>query len=102
MGNTSYIKCPNCGVFNTNVDYCTNCGELISYKKKQELKAQEVKDKAIEEAIEDIENPNLPERLKKHTNFFMRCIGWILYSVWMVVSLIGAFLAWCIAMIAAG
>ncbi|TYP96465.1 hypothetical protein C7447_10731 [Tenacibaculum adriaticum] len=102
MANKSYIKCPNCGVFNTDKEYCENCGELISYKKKQELRAQKVKEEELSDAIKDIENLNLPQRLKKHSNFFVRILGWILYSVWFVVSLIGAFLAWVIAMIAAG
>ena len=102
MTNTSYIKCLNCGIFNTNKEYCENCGELISYKKKQELRVEKAKQEELAEAIKDVENLNLPQRLKKHSNFFVRIIGWILYSVWLVVSLIGAFLAWAIAMVAAG
>lgn len=102
MAKSTYIKCSNCGVFNTDKEYCENCGELISHEKKQELKAQQVQKEILEEAIEDFQNPNLPERLKKHPNFFVKVLGWILFSIWMTVSLIGAFLAWFIAMVAAG
>ena len=102
MGNTKMIKCPNCGVFNTNREYCKNCNTLISHQKKRELKEQEIKQQQIEEVIYEMENPNLAERLKKHPNIFLRILGWILYSVVAVVSAIGAGLAWFIAMVAAG
>ena len=52
---TRIIKCPNCGVFNTNKEYCENCGELISHQKKREIKAEAVKQAQIKEAIHDIE-----------------------------------------------
>ena len=99
---TRIVKCPNCGVFNTNREYCKNCNTLISDEKKREIKAAEVKQEQINEAIEELENPNLAERLKKSNNVFYRIIGWIIYSVVTVVSAIGAGLAWLIAMVAAG
>lgn len=99
---TRIVKCPNCGVFNTNREYCKNCNTLISDKKKREIKAAEVKQEQINEAIEELENPNLAERLKKSNNVLYRIIGWIIYSVVTVVSAIGAGLAWLIAMVAAG
>lgn len=102
MVNSTYIKCANCGVFNTNKDYCENCGELISYKKKQEIRAKEIKDKEVAEAIKEIENPNLPKRLMKNPNFLVKILGWLLHSVWLVVSAIAAGLAWFVAMVAAG
>ena len=99
---TRIIKCPNCGTFNKNLDYCKNCDVLISHQRKIENKEKAVKQKQIDEAVYEIENPNLAERLKKHPNIFFKAIGWILYSVFMDVSAIGAGLAWFIAMVAAG
>ncbi|WP_299159631.1 hypothetical protein [uncultured Tenacibaculum sp.] len=96
------IKCGNCGVFTENSDYCKNCGELISFRKKKEIKEEEEKKKRIEEAKLEIENPNLAERLKKHPFFLYKIVGWVLYSAFLVVSAIGAMLAWFIAMVAAG
>lgn len=96
------IKCPNCGVFNKNEENCTNCGTLLSEQKKRELKEEAYKKEEIAKVIYEKENPNLAERLKKHPNFLYRIIGWILYSAFMVVSIIGSGLAWFIAMIAAG
>jgi len=31
------IKCPNCGVYNTNRDYCEECKTVLSYKIRREL-----------------------------------------------------------------
>lgn len=102
MSITRNIKCPNCGIFNTNKEYCTNCNTLISNEKKRELKVEELKKEQIDKAIYRLENPNLAERLKKHPFFLYKIVGWILYSAIMVVSAIGAFLAWFLTMVAAG
>ena len=99
---TRIIKCPNCGTFNKNVDYCKLCNTLISHQKKREIKVAEVKQKEVDKAIYDLENPNLAEHLKKHPNIFYKITGWILYSVITVVSIIGGALAWFITMVAAG
>ena len=102
MSNIRIIKCSNCGVFNTNKEYCKNCNTLISDAKKREIKVAEVKQKEIDKVIHELENPNLAERLKKHPSFFFKMIGWLLYSAILVVTTIGAGLAWFIAMVAAG
>ncbi|PWG06452.1 hypothetical protein [Polaribacter aquimarinus] len=99
---TKIIKCSECGTVNKNSDYCTFCNALISDAKKREIKAEEVKKAEIERAIYKLENPNLAERLKKHPFFLYKLFGWILYSAIMIVSAIGAGLAWFIAMVAAG
>lgn len=96
------IKCPKCGVFNTNEDYCKNCNTLISNDKKRELKVAAFKQQHIDEAIYSLENPGLAKRLKQHPNLLYKIVGWILYSIISVVSIIGAGLAWMIAMVAAG
>jgi hypothetical protein len=102
MSNTRIIKCPICSVFNTNKEYCKNCNTLISDAKKREIKKEKIKQAEIQDAIYELEHPNLSERLKKHPNIFYKIAGWVLYSAIMVVSAIGASLAWFIAMVAAG
>ena len=102
MSITKIIKCSNCGVFNTNKEYCENCNTLISDAKKREIKASQVKQKQIDQVIYELENPSLAERLKKHPSFLYKILGWILYSAILVVTTIGAGLAWFIAMVAAG
>lgn len=102
MSQTKLVKCSNCGVFNTNKDYCENCGTLISHEKKMALKTAQVKQQQVAEEIYKIKNPNFVTRLRQHPNFIARCLGWLLYSVITVVSAIGAAIAWVVAMIAAG
>lgn len=99
---SSYIKCPNCGVFNTDKEYCENCGTLISYQKKRALEVEKIKKEAVEEIKDEIENPNLAERLKKHPFFLYKIVGWFLYSIWLLSTAISMFIAWMIAMMAAG
>ncbi len=99
---SSNIKCGSCGVFTENSDYCKNCGALISHQKIQEMKAEKIKQEFIEEAKYELENPGIAKRLMQHPFFLYRIIGWILHSVFLVVSAIGAFLGWFIAMVAAG
>lgn len=102
MAETSHIKCRKCGVFSTNSDYCKNCGHLISYAKKRELKIEKEKKERIAIEKNKLENPNWVERLKKHPNILFKAIGWVLYSGFLVLTAIGTFIAWIIAMVAAG
>lgn len=99
---TRIIKCPECGTFNKNLDYCEFCNTLISHKKKIQLKEVNVKQIEVEKAIYKMENPNFAKRLKTHPNIFYKIFGWIIYSVISVVSIIGGALAWFITMVAAG
>lgn len=98
----SLIKCPNCNTFNSNRDYCENCGELISHKVKKSLREEQIKEEQIEQIRWKMENPNWVQKLKKHSFIPYRIIGWVLYSAFMVVSAIGAAIAWFVAMAAAG
>ncbi|WP_271405370.1 hypothetical protein [Tenacibaculum soleae] len=102
MSVTKNIKCPNCGLFNTNKEYCEKCNTLISHEKKKALKEAAFKQIEVEKAKYKIANPNFVERLKKHPFFLYKAIGWVLYSAFLVISLIGGALAWFIAMVAAG
>jgi hypothetical protein len=96
------IKCPNCGVFNTNRDFCENCSHLLSEDIKRIQKEGKVGLEEYEKAVYEKENPNFVERMKKHPFFLYQALGWVLYSITMVISIIGSALAWFIAMVAAG
>lgn len=96
------IKCSNCGTFNEDLEYCEHCNALISNQKKRALREEEVKNQEIQEFIYKIENPGLAKRWMRHPNFLLKIVGWLMYSVISVVSLIGAGLAWIVAMAAAG
>ena len=99
---TKIIKCPNCGVFNTNKDYCKECNFLLSEDIKRIQKEGKIGLEEYEKAVYEKENPNFVERMKKHPFFLYKLLGWILYSTTMIISIIGSALAWFIAMVAAG
>jgi len=102
MAKSITIKCPNCDTLNTNVDFCTKCNKSLSQQIILQKKLEKIRQEEIEKVIYERENPNFAERLKEHKFFLYRIFGWILYSGYLVVSAIGAFFAWVIAMIAAG
>ena len=102
MGDTVQIKCPNCGLFNTNADHCSNCGTLLSYKKRRELahEAQEKKRTEREETRKQT-SPSWIESGKKSENPLVRVGAHISSSVVIVVMAIGAFFAWLFTFLAA-
>lgn len=99
---TKIIKCPNCGVFNKNRDFCEDCNQLLSEEIKRIQKEGKVGVEEYEKAVYERENPNFVERMKRHPFFLYKIFGWVLYSITMVISIIGSTLAWFIAMVAAG
>lgn len=99
---SSYRKCLECGIFTANADHCKNCGALISYEKKVAIRIEKEKQERIAKEKWQLENPSFVIRLKQHPFFLYKIAGWILYSAFVVVSAIGAALAWFLAMVAAG
>lgn len=102
MKSVSHIKCSNCGEFNTNREYCKACNALISHKKKEQTRATIIKEIEISTAIEQLEKLNFADRMRKHPFFLIKIFGWALHSVWIVLNIIGALVAWFVAMVAAG
>ena len=102
MGGTVQIKCPNCGLFNTNADYCSNCGTLLSYKKRRELAHEAQKKKRLErEEIKQKTAPSWIDSGKKSKNPIVRIGAHLMNSIVIVVMAIGAFIAWLFTFIAA-
>ena len=98
----SQIKCPNCGIYNTNKEYCTNCGTLLSHKKRRELAfVQDEKDRKERERIQKEQSPSFYERYGNHRFLIVRIFAKIIHSIWMAFMAIGMFIAWLISAIAA-
>ncbi|UPS92796.1 hypothetical protein [Bizionia sp. M204] len=98
----SQIKCPNCGVYNTNQDYCTNCGTLLSYQKRRELAfAQDEKDRKERERIQKEESPSFYEKNKDHRFLVVRIFVKVTHSIYVAFMAIGMFIAWLISSIVA-
>ncbi|MDW5290854.1 hypothetical protein [Formosa sp. PL04] len=102
MGGTVQIKCPNCGLFNTNADHCSNCGTLLSYKKRRELAHEEQEKKRKErEETKKKSSPSWIESGENSNYLIVRIGAKIMKSVAMIVIAIGAFFAWLFTFLAA-
>ena len=81
-------KCPKCGVWNNDEDYCKDCGTLISpskiaVKEEEERKAkfQMRKPGKLDEWF---------EKFAASKNPFVKILYYILYSIWFIfAALIG-------------
>lgn len=99
---STHIKCPNCGVFNSNAEVCSNCQTILSHTKRRELAFQEQEKARIEKAIaRSKEKPSLYERYSKHRFLVVRILAKVLQSIWLAAMAIGVFIAWIISFIAA-
>jgi len=98
----SHVKCPNCGVYNTNEEYCTQCNTLLSYKKRRELAfAQDKKDRLERERLQNEASPSFYDKYKDHKFLIVRIFVKITHSIWLGFMAIGVFIAWLITAIAA-
>jgi methionyl-tRNA synthetase len=89
-------KCPSCGTWNKKeVDYCTNCGHLISPEIIQEKEAEEQKRKIL------LRKPGVLDRwfesFAQSKNPLVKLVYYILYSVWIVFSAIVGFVLYMVA-----
>ena len=97
-----HIKCPNCGIYNTNEDYCSNCNTLLSYKIRRKLAfAQAEKERKERESKYEKDSPWFFDTYINHRFWAVRTITKILHSIWLGFLAIGAFLAWLFTAIAA-
>jgi Fe2+ transport system protein B len=101
--NSRYIKCLQCGTINKNTDYCTQCKAYINLQKQRKKETQKAFEKrqAQYEASQKSGFSRWLEKQKTHKFLMIRIIAWLFYSFWLVVMLIGSFLAWLAATIAA-
>ncbi len=98
----SHIKCPECGVFNTNKEFCTNCGALLSSRKRRELAFEkEEKERRQKRQLEKEKNPSFYEKYKDHRYWVVRAFATVTHSIWLGFVAIGVFIAWIITAIAA-
>ncbi len=95
MGEKRYRRCTKCNTMNLNRDYCEQCGTLINVNLRRKLEREARATKKEEER--KLEKPSATvlffKKMREHPNLFIRILGKILYSVWVIVVAIGAFLA---------
>lgn len=98
----SHIKCPECGVFNTNKEFCTNCGALLSAEKRRELSfRKQEKQRQQRRQLEKENDPSFYHRYKDHRFWMVRILARVTRSIWFVFMAIGILIAWIIMAIAA-
>lgn len=104
MSKKTYRKCANCGEVSLNQDYCPACGHMININLKRKLERKET---AVEHnqqlEVSNKENPVTVffEQLKNHDNFVIKYVSRFFYSIWIVVIVVGSFLALVFSYIAA-
>ncbi|PWK20775.1 TFIIB-type zinc ribbon-containing protein [Xanthomarina spongicola] len=95
------IKCPNCGVYNTNRDYCEECKTVLSYKIRRELAFKKQEEERLKQAKSIEKEPSFFEKYVNHRYFLVRISAKIIRSIWLVFMAIGMFIAWLISAIVA-
>ena len=89
-------KCLKCNTWNEAEDYCNKCGEALSPKA---LDLEREKRLAAEEAAREPTKLEIYQERAKNSKYLLVRIGYyIVYSIFMVIGGIGAFLAWLTAM----
>lgn len=98
---TRHVKCIKCGTFNTNQEYCTNCGTPLSYEKRRQIEYEKSeKERKERELLEKQNNPSFFNRYGNHKNIIVRFAVRIIRSVWLAFMAIGTFIAWLVTAIA--
>lgn len=95
------IKCPNCGVYNTNKDYCEHCDAVLSYKIRRELALKIEKEERLKQEAFKSKKPAFFEKYLDHRYLLVRLGAKIIRSIWLVFMAIGIFIAWLVSAIAA-
>ncbi|GGG35130.1 hypothetical protein [Bizionia arctica] len=95
------IKCPSCGIYNTDNDYCEHCGEVLNYKIRRELAIKKEKEERLKQDASKKKEPSFFEKYGNHRFLLIRIIAKIFRSIWLAFMAIGMFIAWLISAVAA-
>ena len=88
-------RCKKCNTWNEDVDYCKNCGEVISLELQEKLD-WEVKKNIIENKAPD-QLDVFFEGFKNSRFFLIRAVYFVLHSVWVMLISILTFFMYFIA-----
>ncbi|XOV68661.1 MAG: TFIIB-type zinc ribbon-containing protein [Fluviicola sp.] len=87
-------KCPKCQTWNTDVDYCTNCGEVLSptiieeQREKQREKRRYRPPTKFDKFIEKWQNSRF---------WMLRVLYRVVYTIGVIFFAIASFFAWIAA-----
>lgn len=90
-------KCPKCKAWNKDEDYCESCGEALSPRALDIRREEKI---AAEEAARVPDKFEVLQEKAKHSKYFLVRVGYyIVYSIFMVIGALGAFVAWMTALV---
>lgn len=89
-------KCHKCSTWNTDNDFCTNCGEAISPKEvlKKEQVQKDLKAQLIPKGKVDV----LLNKFKNSKNPFVKVLYVVCFSLWTIYMAIMTFFLWFVAL----
>ena len=91
-------KCPSCGTWNNDNDFCKQCGMAISPKELEKLEV--VKRQTFSDKVKKTMVDKGFIRFKNSKNPFLRELYKILYGFWVVYMAIISFILWFITLLA--
>jgi hypothetical protein len=94
---SSLIKCPNCQQWNENLDYCSNCNELLNYGMKKELEDAQKKREAEQRPKDRLQL--YMDRLKSSDRALDKVVLFGLQSSWFLLI---AFVSMALAILVFG
>ena len=89
----SQIKCPSCGIYNTNKAYCENCNTLLSSKIRRALQFEKEENARLEKSKHE-------ENYSNHRFLVVRVIAKTIRSIWLGFVAVGVFIAWLVTAVA--
>lgn len=95
------IKCPSCGVYNTDRDYCEECNTVLSYKIRRELALKKEEEARLREMASKEKKESFFEKYSNHRFFLVRFFTKVIRSIWLAFMAIGMFIAWLISAVVA-
>lgn len=85
-------KCLNCGTWNTDNDYCTNCNNAVSpiiIEEKREAKREEIRNNRVPSKLD-----LFIDKWQNSRFWILRVLYKILYTIGVIFFSIAGFFAW--------
>lgn len=95
MSHSIQRRCSNCGTWNGNVDYCTNCNHPISIVAIEKIERIEKAEIAANKPPDKLDIAL--EKYKNHPFFLVRWIYFVVHSIFLLFMGIGSLIAYFIA-----
>lgn len=96
------IKCTECEKFTENTEFCEFCNAPLNTQERRIKKIEKEHTERLSKKEEPFKVVKLLDKMKKHPNIFVKAVGYILNSVFVVIMFIVSVISYIIALIVAG